>query len=77
MTYIIKFRDEHGDWFYRAPNQWSDSVRDAYRFADKIIASNEAFEAEGRLNKDWHSDPTFGAPGARARCRVVSMRAGS
>lgn len=67
-TYIIKFQDEHGDWFYSEPDRWSDSANDAYHFADKLIAQDESLEAASRLNHrqdGWHP---------RARCRVISMR---
>lgn len=71
MTYMITFKDEHGDWFFARPGRWSDSARDAFRFTDKTIAETEADAAASRLNA--RPEGTY----SRARCRVVSMRAGS
>jgi len=74
-SYIIKFTDEHGDWFYTAPSRWSDAARDAYHFADKTIAEDESIAAEHRLNKGIKSAPMFKRPDrARAKCRVIPMR---
>lgn len=74
-TYIIKFHDEHGDWFFTAPNRWSDSAADAFRFTDKSVAEEASIAAEHRFNKGRKSAPMFKRPDkALAKCRVISMR---
>jgi hypothetical protein len=70
MTYVLKYKDEHGDWFYSGPRRWSDNFADAFRFKSESKARDEALASASRIKA------CNGFDGA-ARVRVVSMRAGS
>lgn len=70
-SYVIKYADQHGEWFLERAGMWSDTYRDATHYETQEEAEKIAEDTRARLVKHEAGVPgTIGYP----RVKVIKMR---